>query len=371
MLTGRQYPTLLRLNLQSERRENQTSLNPANSNTSEELSSGLLHSSSNTSEAEMHTSPLGPFPMCTNRSQGDLLLVHSVREPNRTPDSSPPSFSAESSPSSAPSLPSCPSSSRKSAVKRCSSSGLLNKVLQSSSPSDVFCPALEAVQKEQHLACTCSSRSLGQRGYLSLGLYPVELNSMAVRTEANVISAMTNWLSNFLSTSCSHRISSARLISQVVQVFPTMTASINAYTFLLFSLANCLFLPLSYFFHPETSGRTLEELDVLFAHAHLTQRRPTSIAGELPKLTNHQIQAFSDRYDFHGGATTKDPEQVGAAGTVGEMDTTLPPTHPEEMRESTNEVKRSKLDSGETSGQTTRAGSPSGQPEERMKPKPL
>jgi hypothetical protein len=70
-------------------------------------------------------------------------------------------------------------------------------------------------------------------------LYPAELNSMAVRTEANAISTMTNWLSNFL----------------VVQVLPTMTASIGAYTFLLFALANIVFLPFIYFFYPETSGR--------------------------------------------------------------------------------------------------------------------
>jgi hypothetical protein len=69
---------------------------------------------------------------------------------------------------------------------------------------------------------------------------------MAVRTEANAISTMTNWLSNFL----------------VVQVLPTMTASINEYTFLLFALANMIFLPIIYIYYPETSGRTLEELDV-------------------------------------------------------------------------------------------------------------
>lgn len=70
-------------------------------------------------------------------------------------------------------------------------------------------------------------------------LYPAELNSMAVRTEANAISTMTNWLSNFL----------------VVQVLPTMTASIGAFTFLLFAIANMIFLPFIYFFYPETSGR--------------------------------------------------------------------------------------------------------------------
>jgi len=46
-------------------------------------------------------------------------------------------------------------------------------------------------------------------------LYPAELNSQAVRTQANAVSTMCNWLFNFL----------------VVQVLPTMTASIGGWAF--------------------------------------------------------------------------------------------------------------------------------------------
>lgn len=132
-------------------------------------------------------------------------------------------------------------------------------------------------------------------------LYPAELNSMAVRTQANAISTMTNWLSNFL----------------VVQVLPTMTASIGAWTFFLFACANCIFLPFIYFFYPETSGRSLEELDVLYAHGHMTKRRPTIIAKELPKLTDHQVQVMTDRYDIHGADSVPSEEDA--------IDTSLPP----------------------------------------------
>jgi hypothetical protein len=81
-----------------------------------------------------------------------------------------------------------------------------------------------------------------------------------------------------------------------------MTASIGSYTFLIFAIANMIFLPFIWFFYPETTGRTLEELDVLFAHAHITKRRPTLIAAELPKLTDHQVHTMTERYDIHGGA---------------------------------------------------------------------
>ncbi|WWC65176.1 uncharacterized protein I303_107790 [Kwoniella dejecticola CBS 10117] len=143
-------------------------------------------------------------------------------------------------------------------------------------------------------------------------LYPAELNSMAVRTQANAVSTMVNWIFNFT----------------VVQVLPTMTASIGAYTFLFFGCINLVFLPFIYFFYPETTGRSLEELDVIFAHAHLTQRRPTLVAAELPKLSDHQIQEMTERYDIHGADQAEDPEAYGAAVNQGTPDTTLPPVHP-------------------------------------------
>ena len=131
-------------------------------------------------------------------------------------------------------------------------------------------------------------------------LYPAELNSMAVRTQANAVSTMTNWLSNFL----------------VVQVLPTMTASIGGWTFFLFAIANLIFLPFIFFFYPETGGRSLEELDVVYAHAHLTHQRTTKVASSLPKLSDAQVQVMSEKYDIHG-ETSHDEE-------AGHIDTTIP-----------------------------------------------
>ncbi|KAL7420894.1 sugar transporter-like protein [Cryptotrichosporon argae] len=175
-------------------------------------------------------------------------------------------------------------------------------------------------------------------------LYPAELNSMAVRTQANAVSTMTNWLSNFL----------------VVQVLPTMTASIGAWTFFLFAMANVIFLPFIYFFYPETAGRTLEELDVVFAHAHLTKRRPTLIAAELPKLTDHQIATMTERYDIHGGAADIEaPGTYGAAENAGEPDTTLPPAHPDAFRGGPGPAeKRTHATSSDSSAEGTRSGTP-------------
>lgn len=71
---------------------------------------------------------------------------------------------------------------------------------------------------------------------------------------------------------------------------------------------------------------------VVFAQAHLTKRRPTLIAAEMPKLTDHQVQVMTDRYHIHGGAMDNEAGGTyGDAPNSGEPDTTLPPAHPEVM----------------------------------------
>lgn len=110
-----------------------------------------------------------------------------------------------------------------------------------------------------------------------------------------------------------------------------MTASIGAYTFLLFAVANLIFLPFIWFFYPETTGRTLEELDVLFAHAHIVQQRPTIVAEQLPPLTDHQVQTLTERYGIHdeveADAEAGRSRRSSHSGT-STVDTTLPPAAP-------------------------------------------
>lgn len=158
-------------------------------------------------------------------------------------------------------------------------------------------------------------------------LYPAELNSLSVRTQANAVSTMCNWLFNFL----------------VVQVLPTMTASIGAYTFLFFAVMNIIFFPIMWLFYPETAGRSLPEIDVLFAHAHLSKRRPTLVADEMPPLNDHQVDVLQERYNIHGEATAE------AIAADEKMDLSIPPA------EATTE--RTDEDRYMGSGQSTRVPS--------------
>lgn len=61
------------------------------------------------------------------------------------------------------------------------------------------------------------------------------------------------------------------------------------------------------------------------------KRRPTIIAKEMPKLTDHQVQVLTDRWDIHGGAADHPEAANSYGGPINqeeEHDTSIPPAHP-------------------------------------------
>lgn len=80
-------------------------------------------------------------------------------------------------------------------------------------------------------------------------LYPAECTPLPIRAQANGISTSANWLFNFM----------------VVMITPVAFSTINNYTYLIFAVINLLMVPASWWIFPETSGRSLEEMDLIFA----------------------------------------------------------------------------------------------------------
>ncbi|KAJ7586975.1 general substrate transporter, partial [Mycena floridula] len=95
-------------------------------------------------------------------------------------------------------------------------------------------------------------------------LLPAEINPNAIRTNANALSTMTNWSWNFA----------------VVMWTPPMLDHWGGFgTFLFFGIINLTFLP----------GRTLEEIDIIFAKGYKTTEWYVKVANELPKLSVTEI----------------------------------------------------------------------------------
>ncbi|KAJ5166604.1 uncharacterized protein N7482_005385 [Penicillium canariense] len=89
-------------------------------------------------------------------------------------------------------------------------------------------------------------------GYSGLTfLYAAEMAPLQVRAAVSAVSTATVWAFNFL----------------LAEVTPVGFASINNYYYLIFAVLNALIVPSVYFFFPETKGRSLEEIDEIFAQS--------------------------------------------------------------------------------------------------------
>jgi Sugar (and other) transporter. len=118
-------------------------------------------------------------------------------------------------------------------------------------------------------------------------------------------STCTNWINNFA----------------VVMFTPVFSNQSSWGLYLFFALVNFTAIPFAYFFYVETAGRDLEEIDVIFAKAHVEKKWPFQIAQELPKLSVEQISQM--QIDL-GLVTTDnhaiDSEKVEIATSSGESE---------------------------------------------------
>lgn len=114
-------------------------------------------------------------------------------------------------------------------------------------------------------------------------VYPPEINPLRTRTVATGVSTCTNWICNFA----------------VVMFTPIFISASDWGCYLFFAAMNYLWIPVIFFFYPETAGRTLEEVDVIFAKAHVDGTQPWRVAATLPKLSNDEVEEFAVKLGFY------------------------------------------------------------------------
>jgi hypothetical protein len=118
-------------------------------------------------------------------------------------------------------------------------------------------------------------------------LYPAEVNPVKTRGKANAVSTCVNWTFNFL----------------IVMVTPIMVANIGWGTYLFFAAMNACFVPIIYFFYPETARRSLEEIDIIFAKGHVENISYVRAAKELPNLDPTEFAEYTTKYGLIGEDT--------------------------------------------------------------------
>lgn len=77
---------------------------------------------------------------------------------------------------------------------------------------------------------------------------PAEYAPLAIRTRAAALATASNWIFTFL----------------VVEITPVSISSIGWKTYVYFCIFNFAFIPMFYFFYPETRLLSLEQIDKLF-----------------------------------------------------------------------------------------------------------
>lgn len=148
-------------------------------------------------------------------------------------------------------------------------------------------------------------------------VYPPEINPLRTRTIASAISTCTNWICNFA----------------VVMFTPVFVDNARWGAYLFFALMNFLFVPVIFFFYPETAGRTLEEIDIIYAKAYVEGRQAWRVAATMPKLTIRDIEEQGNQLGIYDGDFEKEAfekeDNLSTSSNSGKEDGDGPLVKPE------------------------------------------
>ncbi|EME85191.1 uncharacterized protein MYCFIDRAFT_196019 [Pseudocercospora fijiensis CIRAD86] len=107
---------------------------------------------------------------------------------------------------------------------------------------------LDRLGRRKLMLFACAGQACCRRLLAIPWLLPAEYAPLAIRTKAASLASASNWIFTFL----------------VVEITPVSISSIGYKTYIYFAIFNALFLPLIYFFYPETRNLSLEQIDRLF-----------------------------------------------------------------------------------------------------------
>lgn len=84
-------------------------------------------------------------------------------------------------------------------------------------------------------------------------------------------------------------------------ITPPAFANLGYKTYVMFAVFNAAILPCVYFFFPEPKGRSLEELDVIFASAHKDNVSPVKRAKDMKQIEGRELERELEKY-FSAGS---------------------------------------------------------------------
>ncbi|KAJ5276882.1 hypothetical protein N7524_003035 [Penicillium chrysogenum] len=135
------------------------------------------------------------------------------------------------------------------------------------------------------------------------------INPLRTRTKAASASTCMNWITNFA----------------VVMFTPVFSNQSDWGIYLFFALVNFIAIPFAWFFYCETAGRDLEEVDIIFAKAHVEGKWPYQVAQQMPKLsiaeiTQMQNELGLDTPDLQVNTEAEKAEAAMSSGSEAKHD---------------------------------------------------
>ncbi|KAF2181583.1 general substrate transporter [Zopfia rhizophila CBS 207.26] len=119
-------------------------------------------------------------------------------------------------------------------------------------------------------------------------LYPTEINSLPMRTKGAAVATATNWITNFV----------------IVEITPKGVQNLGWRFYIIFTVFNAAFMPILYFFYPETADRSLEDLD-----AYYRENPPLIVTRDKDSISRKRPTKFirMGQEDIEKAAKTKEP----------------------------------------------------------------
>lgn len=147
-------------------------------------------------------------------------------------------------------------------------------------------PELEGYQYQKQVASASAAFFFLYYVFFGIGwqgvpwLYPTEINSLSMRTKGATLGTAANWIFNFM----------------VVEITPIGIEKLGCQFYIIWTVFNASFVPIVYLFYPETSDRSLEDIDRLFRENSdiFIFRDKNAIAAKRPA-------AYFEREQIEGG----------------------------------------------------------------------
>ncbi|CAH7676241.1 general substrate transporter [Phakopsora pachyrhizi] len=135
-------------------------------------------------------------------------------------------------------------------------------------------------------------------------VYPPEILPLRIRSKGTALATASNWIINFA----------------VVEIFPPAVEQIGWKIYLIFMCFNFSFVPVMYFFYPETKGKSLEEIDQLFGdgisadirHQSISQYKSSSNGGDAIRTLSQErssLEAGNPSYLNQNGLLLNDSDE--------------------------------------------------------------